>query len=516
MNKKNKYKLNKTEDSSDSSNVDSENTIITERRRKLKELRNSGFNYPNHLKPDTRANILIDKFSSQDREFFEKKKILVSLAGRIMLKRLQGKTSFITLQDSTGRIQLYINDNSLGKSEHESAKQLDLGDHIYSEGTLFKTMRGELSLRCKTISILAKSIRPLPDKHRGLQDIETRVRQRYLDLIINKETKKIFEIRSKVLSKLREYMEFNGFFEVETPMLHPIPGGATAKPFRTHHNSLNQEMFLRIAPELYLKRLIVGGFERVFEINRSFRNEGISTRHNPEFTMMEFYAAYTDYKWLMNFLEKMLSEIALALFGTCILSLNEKKIDLKKSFVRMTIKEAIYGALDDIDENALDDILVVKKLLKKFNKKKDEDFLNKSLPTLQYELFECVAEETLIDPTFIVDYPIEVSPLARSSDDNMGLTERFELYIAGREIANGFSELNDPEDQSKRFTEQVKSKESGDQEAMHYDNDYIRALEIGMPPTAGCGIGVDRLLMLFTNKQSIRDVIFFPALRHLD
>ena len=364
--------------------------------------------------------------------------------------------------------------------------------------------------------MLAKSIRPIPDKFHGLQDIETRVRQRHLDLIGNPETRKTFEMRSKLLSELRGYMESNEFLEVETPMLHPIPGGATARPFVTHHNSLNQEMFLRIAPELYLKRLIVGGFERVFEINRSFRNEGISTRHNPEFTMMEFYAAYTDYKWLMDFVEKMFLNITTSILGTSKLVLHDREIDFEKRFARMTIKEAIFRVLEDKEKDSLDDTDLIKKLLNKYSNKDSEKFsLHCSLATLQYKLFEFIAEESLVEPTFIVDYPVEVSPLARLSDNNPEITERFELYIGGREIANGFSELNDPEDQAKRFSSQVEAKASGDDEAMHYDEDYIQALEAGMPPTAGCGIGVDRLMMLLSNKQSIREVIFFPSLRHL-
>jgi lysyl-tRNA synthetase class 2 len=493
-----------------------ENNIIADRRKKLIDLRKNGTAYPNNFFQKNRASLLQQLYADKKREFFETALMEVSIAGRIMLKRLQGKTSFFTLQDSTDRIQLYVNDDSLGLDGHAKAKQFDIGDHVYVEGDLFKTKRGELSVRCKKISILAKSIRPLPDKFHGLQDIETKVRQRHLDLIANADTRKTFEMRSKLLSKLREFMDRSKFLEVETPMLHPIPGGATARPFVTHHNSLDQEMFLRIAPELYLKRLIVGGFERVFEINRSFRNEGISTRHNPEFTMMEFYAAYTDYKWLMSFVESMLEKIAISVLGTSKIFVQGTEIDLKKNFNKLTIYEALSRVLDDSEKDSLKSVESVKKLLKKYSgKDKKKLFYSDNLAILQYKLFESIAEDSLIEPTFIINYPVEVSPLARVSDDNPEITERFELYIGGKEIANGFSELNDPEDQAQRFLSQVEAKTAGDHEAMHFDEDYVRTLETGMPPTSGCGIGIDRLMMLLSNKQSIREVIFFPALRHL-
>ena len=494
----------------------SENNIIRERRKKLNQLRETTLAYPNKLSPKNRAKFLHQEYSCKDKVFFESELVKVSIAGRIMLKRLQGKTSFFTIQDSTDRIQLYINDQSLGIEAHVLVKQFDIGDFIYAEGILFKTKRGELSIKCVKTVIMAKSLRPLPDKFHGLQDIETKVRQRHLDLIANPDTKKTFEMRSKTLSKLREYMEESEFLEVETPMLHPIPGGASARPFVTHHNSLDQEMFLRIAPELYLKRLIVGGFERVFEINRSFRNEGLSTRHNPEFTMMEFYAAYTDYKWLMNFVEEMLLRITISVLGTSKIIFQDHEIDFKKKFNRLTILEALQRVLSDEDKVCLSDISMMKKLLSKHVNKDGNKFSTyDNLAILQYKLFECIAEESLIEPTFIIDYPVEVSPLARVSDTNSEITERFELYIGGREIANGFSELNDPEDQARRFVSQAEAKAIGDDEAMHYDEEYIRTLESGMPPTGGCGIGIDRLMMLLSNKQSIREVIFFPALRHL-
>ncbi len=497
--------------------INVENKIISDRRKKLTDLRKSGKAYPNNFHPKDRAKFLKDQYSDKEREFFTTNSIKVTMAGRIMLKRVQGKTSFFTLQDSTERIQLYLSDDSLGKEDHIIAKQFDLGDHIYAEGGLFKTKIGELTVKCNKVSLLAKSIRPLPDKFHGLQDSESKVRQRHLDLICNPDTRKTFEVRSKVLSVLRDYMEEKNFLEVETPMLHPIPGGATARPFITHHNSLDQKMFLRIAPELYLKRLIVGGFERVFEINRSFRNEGLSTRHNPEFTMMEFYAAYTDYKWLMNFLEDMLSSVALSVLGTTKIKIGQKEVDFKKRFYRLTIYDALKQALDENEKHSIDEISSLRQLLVKYSSVDSQKLSSiNNLATLQYKLFETVAEESLIEPTFIINYPVEVSPLARVSDEDDKLTERFELYVGGREVANGFSELNDPEDQAQRFLSQVDAKAAGDMEAMHYDEDYIKALESGMPPTAGCGIGIDRLLMLFSDKKSIREVILFPALRHLN
>lgn len=432
----------------------------------------------------------------------------------MVLKRVQGKASFATLQDATGRIQLYINDEGVGSTTHEAFKHWDLGDIVLAEGRLFRTMKGELSLRCASLRLLSKALRPLPDKFHGLHDQETRYRQRYVDLIVNEETRRTFAARSKAISSIRQFMTSHGFLEVETPMLHPIPGGAAAKPFVTHHNALDQQMFLRIAPELYLKRLIVGGFERVFEINRSFRNEGISPRHNPEFTMMEFYAAYTDYRWLMDFTESVIRDAARHATGGTQLMYQGREVDLGKPFHRLTIVQAIRQHAPQYADQSLEEAGWLRQELKRLGADVGAPPLKDAgVGALQLALFEEVAESKLWEPTFIVDYPVEVSPLARASDTEPGITERFELFITGREYANGFSELNDPEDQAERFRRQVQAKEAGDEEAMYYDADYINALEYGMPPTGGCGIGIDRLVMLLTDSPSIRDVILFPALK---
>jgi lysyl-tRNA synthetase class 2 len=432
----------------------------------------------------------------------------------MVLKRVQGKASFATIQDATGRIQLWLNDEGVGADRHEVFKHWDLGDIVLAEGTLFKTMKGELSVRCSSVRLLAKALRPLPDKFHGLADQETRYRQRYVDLMTNDDTRRTFVARSRIITAIRGHMADAGFLEVETPMLQPIPGGAAARPFSTHHNALDQQMFLRIAPELYLKRLIVGGFERVFEINRNFRNEGLSPRHNPEFTMMEFYAAYTDYAWLMDFTEEVLLVAARAATGDAVVTYEGIEVDLSRPFARMTIVEAIRTHAPEYRDQPLDDIAFVRAELRRIGADVREALVaNAPLGTLQLALFEETAESKLWQPTFIVDYPLEVSPLARESDARPGITERFELFITGREMANGFSELNDPEDQAARFRAQVEAKEAGDHEAMFYDADYIRALEYGMPPTGGCGIGIDRLVMLLTDSPSIRDVILFPALK---
>jgi lysyl-tRNA synthetase class 2 len=435
----------------------------------------------------------------------------------MMLKRVMGKASFATLQDSTGRIQIYLERGSLGEDIYDAFKQWDIGDIIAIQGHIFKTNKGELSIHATQARVLAKSLRPLPDKFHGISDQELRYRQRYVDLIMTEQTRDTFMARSKAISAIRQTMVEAGFLEVETPMLHGIPGGAAAKPFVTHHNALDMEMFLRIAPELYLKRLIVGGFERVFEINRNFRNEGVSPRHNPEFTMMEFYAAYTDYHWLMDFTEQIIRSAAIHACGTATLIYQGRELDLSKPFHRLTIVEAILQHVPDFTEAQLTDIDFVKNQLKKRGVDVNAPNLaHVGLGALQLALFEETAESQLWHPTYIIDYPIEVSPLARESDTRPGITERYELFITGREIANGFSELNDPEDQAARFHAQVKAKDAGDEEAMFYDADYIRALEYGMPPTGGCGIGIDRLVMLLTDSPSIRDVILFPHLRKED
>ncbi len=492
-----------------------ESQILSERRQKLRALRASGQPaYPNDVRPSHRAEPLHERYASHSRETLESEHVAVALAGRIMLKRVQGKASFLTLQDATGRIQLYLNDEGVGAEAHDEIKHWDLGDQIACEGVLFKTMKGELSVRCHRLRMVAKGLRPLPDKFHGLHDTETRYRQRYVDLIVNPDARHVFVTRSKALSALRSFMTDHSFLEVETPMLHPIPGGAAAKPFVTHHNALAQEMFLRIAPELYLKRLLVGGFERVYEVNRNFRNEGLSPRHNPEFTMMEFYAAYTDYRWVMDFTESVLRHLAEVTTGSAMLSYAGQTVDLSQPFERLTIVQAILRHAPDIPADSLEDIGALSALLRKKGADLSKPpLLNAGLGALQLALFEEVAEAKLWNPTFIIDYPVEVSPLARASDARPGVTERFELFITGREIANGFSELNDPEDQAARFSAQVEAKEAGDEEAMFFDADYIRALEVGMPPAGGCGIGIDRLVMLLTDSPSIRDVILFPALR---
>lgn len=494
-----------------------ENHLIAERRAKLTGLRSNGVAFPNDFVPTHRADKLHTEFGEQDQATLAAAAHPASVAGRMMLKRVMGKASFATLQDSTGRIQIYLERGSLGEDLYDSFKQWDIGDIIAITGHIFKTNKSELSIHATQARVLAKSLRPLPDKFHGVSDQELRYRQRYVDLIMTEQTRETFIARSKAISAIRQTMVDAGFLEVETPMLHGIPGGAAAKPFVTHHNALDMEMFLRIAPELYLKRLIVGGFERVFEINRNFRNEGVSPRHNPEFTMMEFYAAYTNYQWLMDFTEQIIRAAAIQACGTATLTYQGRELDLSKPFHRLTIVEAILAHVPEFSENQLSDIEFVKNQLKKRGVDVNAPNLaHAGIGALQLALFEETAESQLWHPTYIVDYPIEVSPLARESDTRPGITERYELFITGREIANGFSELNDPEDQAARFHAQVKAKDAGDEEAMFYDADYIRALEYGMPPTGGCGIGIDRLVMLLTDSPSIRDVILFPHLRKED
>ncbi|MCX7229551.1 MAG: lysine--tRNA ligase [Burkholderiales bacterium] len=487
---------------------------MAERRAKLAKLRAQGQPFPNDFVPADRAAPLLAAHADTTREVLEQARVAVSIAGRMVLKRVQGKASFATVQDATGRLQLWINDEGVGAEAHEAFKHWDLGDIVAAEGMLFRTMKGELSVRVARLRLLAKSLRPLPDKFHGLADQEQRYRQRYVDLISNEAARATFRARSTIVSAIRRTMTEADFLEVETPMLQPIPGGAAAKPFITHHNALDQQMFLRIAPELYLKRLVVGGFERVFEINRNFRNEGISPRHNPEFTMMEFYAAYTDYRWIMDFTEQVIRDAARAATGGTTVSYQGRELDLGAPFARMTIVEAIRAHAPEYTDAQLADAAFVRGALKGFGVNVDDPrHRNAGLGALQLALFEETAESKLWAPTFIVDYPVEVSPLARESDTRPGITERFELFCTGREIANGFSELNDPEDQAARFRAQVEAKEAGDDEAMFYDADYVRALEHGMPPTGGCGIGIDRLVMLLTDSPSIRDVILFPALK---
>jgi lysyl-tRNA synthetase class 2 len=502
-----------TETGADQPELD-ENHVIAERRAKLARIRETGIAFPNDFVPADRAGDLLQTHQHSTRETLEGSAVSVSLAGRMMLKRVQGKASFATIQDASGRMQLWINDEGIGSDAHEAFKHWDLGDIVAAQGVLFRTMKGELSVRVSSLRLLAKSLRPMPDKFHGLADQEQRYRQRYVDLIANEEARKTFAARSTAISAVRQHMTAQGFLEVETPMLQPIPGGAAAKPFITHHNALDQQMFLRIAPELYLKRLVVGGFERVFEINRNFRNEGISPRHNPEFTMMEFYAAYADYRWVMDFTENVLRAAALAACGTTRLTYQGRELDLGAPFARLSITEAICTHTPSYDPALLSDAGWLRTELSRLGVNiNDPRHRHAGVGALQLALFEETAESALWNPTFIVDYPVEVSPLARESDSRPGITERFELFITGREIANGFSELNDPEDQAARFRSQVQAKEAGDDEAMYYDADYVRALEYGMPPTGGCGIGIDRLVMLLTDSPSIRDVILFPALK---
>ncbi|BDC37887.1 lysine--tRNA ligase [Paraburkholderia terrae] len=494
-----------------------DNQIIAERREKLRALREQGVAYPNDFRPTHHAADLQTEYADADKDALESKALQVALAGRMMLKRVMGKASFATVRDGSGQIQFFITPADVGEATYEAFKKWDLGDIVAAKGVLFRTNKGELSVRCTELRLLSKALRPLPDKFHGLADQEMRYRQRYVDLIVTDEARKTFVARTKAVSSIRKFMADADFMEVETPMLHPIPGGAAAKPFVTHHNALDMQMFLRIAPELYLKRLVVGGFERVFEINRNFRNEGVSPRHNPEFTMMEFYAAYTDYKWLMDFTEQLIRQAAVDALGNATITYQGRELDLSKPFHRLTITQAIQKFAPQYTDAQLADGAFLRTELKKFGVDATQpQFLNAGIGALQLALFEETAESQLWEPTFIIDYPIEVSPLARASDSVDGITERFELFITGREIANGFSELNDPEDQAARFKKQVDQKDAGDEEAMYYDADYIRALEYGMPPAGGCGIGIDRLVMLLTDSPSIRDVILFPHLRRED
>ena len=477
-----------------------ESHLIEERRKKLAELREANKAFPNDFKRKHLAQELKNEFDEFSKEELEKKKAKGIVAGRIMLRRMMGKASFTTIQDFSGRIQLYIRADEV--ANYNEFKNYDLGDIVGAEGTVFKTNTGELSIHVKKLKLLTKSLRPLPEKHLGLTDTEIRYRKRYLDLLTNPESLEVFKTRAEIISNIRTFLLADDFIEVETPMMHPIPGGATARPFVTHHNSLNMDLFLRVAPELYLKRLVVGGFEKVFEINRNFRNEGLSTRHNPEFTMLEFYTAYVDSDFQIKFVEKMFKAITK--------SLPHKKNIFKKAFHKLTMDEAIlqFTSLKKKDlSNA--------KKLKEFCKvEKIKTDIKGSLAIIKNEIFEALVEEKLTEPTFITEYPIEVSPLARASTVNPEVAERFELFIDGKEIANGFSELNDPEEQAERFKDQVAKKDSGDNEAMHFDKDYIEALEHGLAPCAGVGIGIDRLTMLITGTESIRDVLLFPQLKN--
>ncbi len=502
-----------------------ENQLIAERREKLRALREQQaaggpVAFPNDFQPTHHAAELHAAHGETPAELLESSPIAVSVGGRMMLKRVMGKASFATLQDGSlsevgeggGRIQLYITRDAVGEELYAAFKHWDLGDILGAEGTLFKTKTGELSVKVSNLRLLTKSLRPLPDKFHGMADQEQKYRQRYVDLITDEHARRRFVARSKAIAGIREFMVQHGFLEVETPMLHPIPGGANARPFITHHNALEQDMYLRIAPELYLKRLLVGGFERVFEVNRNFRNEGISVRHNPEFTMMEFYAAYWNYRDLMDFTEQLIRDAALKAVGKLQLYYQGRAVDLAQPFARLTIREAIFQHTEAGAH--VDDPVWLISALKRLGRSEENDRLSsRSLAGLQVLYFEEAVEDKLWQPTFIMEHPTEISPLARANDLRPEVTERFELYITGREFGNGFSELNDAEEQAARFHAQVAAKNSGDDEAMYFDHDFVRALEYGMPPAGGCGIGIDRFMMLLTDSPSIRDVILFPALR---
>ncbi|MCG8380261.1 MAG: lysine--tRNA ligase, partial [Proteobacteria bacterium] len=477
-------------------------------------LRESGHAFRNDFRRDSLAQDLITAYGDKTREELESEAIQVCIAGRMMTRRIMGKASFAHIQDMSGQIQIYVRRDDLPEGVYnEEFKKWDIGDIIGATGTMMKTNKGELSIHVNSIVLLTKSLQPLPEKFHGLTDQEMRYRQRYVDLIMNEETRKTFKVRSQVIDFIRDYLKEHGFLEVETPMMHVIPGGATARPFITHHNSLDMELFLRIAPELYLKRLVVGGFEKVFEINRSFRNEGLSPRHNPEFTMLEFYQAYVSYEELMNLTEDMLRNMTMSVNGNNIIEYQGQSYDLAEPFERMTVFESILKHNDSISATDLESLESIRKVADKLDIPVEDSF---GLGKIQIEIFEKTVESNLLSPTFITEYPTEVSPLARKNDENPFITDRFEFFIGGREIANGFSELNDPEDQAARFRKQVKEKEAGDKEAMHYDDDYITALEYGLPPTAGEGVGIDRLVMLLTDSASIRDVILFPHMRPLN
>lgn len=487
--------------------------LIELRRAKLAAWRETEKAFPTDFRRDAFAADLLEKYADTTEVEFEAKPVPVHVAGRMMLRRLMGKASFTHIQDMTGRIQLYIRQDDVSPEVYESFKEWDLGDIIGAEGFLFRTKTGELSVKVKKIKLLTKALRPLPDKFHGLADQETRYRQRYLDIIANDDSRAVFETRCKITDVVREFLKSRRFLEVETPMMQVLAGGAAAKPFVTHHHALDMPLYLRIAPELYLKRLVVGGFERVFEINRNFRNEGLSTRHNPEFTMVEFYQAYADYRDMMDLTEELFREIGMTVHGNLQLKYQEMDLDLSKPFERITLKDSILKCNPDLKSADLATLDAAKKVAKKLEIPVQEGF---GLGKVLVEIFEKTVEHRLLQPTFVTSYPAETSPLARLNDEDPFFTDRFELFVGGREIANGFSELNDPEDQADRFQKQIQAKSAGDEEAMPYDADYITALEHGLPPTAGEGIGIDRLVMLFTNSPSIRDVILFPHMRPKD
>jgi lysyl-tRNA synthetase, class II len=505
-----------TDDTRDDNNGPSdENRLIAERREKLKALREQGIAYPNDFKVDSFAGDLQAEFEDKEAwtaEAIEAAPRQVAVAGRILLSRGQGKVSFVTLQDGTGRIQLFIHQGTVGEETYNAFKRWDLGDIVGATGTLMRTKTGELSVKVEGLRLLTKSLRGLPDKHHGMADVEQRYRQRYVDLIVTEEARRTFQLRSKIVSHIRRWLEDKPrrFMEVETPMMHVIPGGATARPFTTHHNALDIPLFLRVAPELYLKRLTVGGFDRVYEINRNFRNEGVSTRHNPEFTMLELYQAYATYHEIMDLTEGLIRSAATDVIGHTAIEWDGATADVGPAFRRWRMEDAVLELNPEIKPADLRDREAMAAHAKRLGIQVKPGY---GWGKLLLEIFEATVEHTLVQPTFITDHPVEVSPLARESDTDKGITDRFELFINGKEIANGFSELNDSEDQAARFQAQVDAKDAGDDEAMHFDADYIRALEVGLPPTGGLGVGIDRLVMLLTGSSSIRDVLLFPTMR---
>ena len=490
--------------------IQDENKLIAQRREKLDELRAQGNAYPNDFRRNSMAAGLHEQYAKNEKQWFDNNIVTVKVAGRLIAKRIMGKASFARLKDQSGEIQLFLQRDNLGEDIYNQFKQYDIGDIVGVEGELFQTKTGELTIRVKRIRLLTKSLRPLPEKFHGLADQELKYRQRYVDLIVNESSREVFRTRAKVINYFRQFLNERDYLEIESPMMQSIPGGATAKPFVTHHNALDIELFMRVAQELYVKRTIVGCFDKVYELNRVFRNEGLSTRHNPEFTMLEYNEAYVDYNDYMDMTEQMIRGVVEHVLGTTTVEYQGETYDFGKSFERLTLFDSILKFNPNIIADQLNDIEQARQIAKNLKIEIQDDY---GLGKIQTEIFEATVEDKLKDPTFITSYPAEVSPLSRPDDSNPEITDRFELFIGGRELVNGFSELNDPEIQAQRFKQQVALKDSGDDEAMYYDKDYIRALEYGLPPNAGGGIGIDRLVMLLTDSASIRDVILFPHMR---